>query len=200
MKYPLLTVPYIPHLYKHCSTVYMFHMEFKNIGFIDDGSASHKESYLKNVQQKAYTIIEDYYIVNMATSVSSNDQTFVIFKETLPKKQFISFIENLMAEISIYTTHGIEIHYRVLPVMLFERDRAVKIFAMRKAGDELMNCIEWKNNKQIYIVNKHPKGKYFLTYEEYCTLLMHRSSPSTTTNKAPHASNEEITENYIYYI
>ena len=213
MKYPLLKIKYIPTFYKHCGKVIVFHMDFKNKGFLDTGNKTSKTAYLKSIQEHVYELIESFHTVNLATRVSSNNEQFVIFKTSLPEEQLLAFAKNLMAELSIYTNNEIEISYHILTVLLFEEDHPVKMTAMNKVGDDILASKEWEEQIHIYQNNAVPKGKYLKSYEEYVALHPIKEEQKEKTSVSNTGSNVNLSqspkqniddtsdeEGFMYYI
>lgn len=204
MKYPLLKVKDIPTFYKHCGKVFVFHMEFKNKGFLDNGNQASKKAYLNSLQERVYELIESFHTVNLASRVISNKEMFVIFKTSLPEEQLLSFAKNLMTEISIYTDKGIQISYRIMSALIFEEHRPVKMTAMNKAGDDIKTSKEWEEQVHIFNEEKAPKGKYLKSYEEY--IIHHPVKEEQEKNvfvvqsKTLNHSEKPEDESIMYYI
>lgn len=207
MKYPILKINYLPNLYKHCRKVYVFHMQIDNKGFLDSGNEAAKTAYLQDLFDRTYTLIEEFYIINLGSRVMSDGESFIIFKTSLSIKQFKHHVESIMAEISHYTNNEVVITYRILLAFLFKEDQPVKITTMNKVGDDIMIAKEWENEKHIFQANHAPKRKYLNSYEEFISLhpnvmkIKVNGTSSTSINKE-HLTRGNDTDNdgYMYYI
>lgn len=192
MKYPILKINYLPNLYKHCRKVYVFHMHIENKGFLDHGDKAVKTAYLQDLFDRTYTLIEEFYVVNLGSRVMSNDENFIIFKTSLPIKQFKHHVESFMAEISRYTNNEVIITYRILLAFLFQKDRPVKITMTNKVGDDIMDAKEWESEKHVFQDNHAPTRKYLNSYEDFISL--HPNTIKTIASNKPSTSNNQKDE------
>lgn len=193
MKYPVLKVKYLPNLYKHCKKVQALHINYQ----VDFEYEQNQEilSWLKDSIELLYQLIEDQFSVCYASRVfTSNQDTFVVFKDNMTKKTVISFLENLLSELSSYTEHHVTYSYQILPVILYDETREAKLFSNKKLGDDILESDEFKNASVLFHANQPPRGKYFKSWKE---------TPKRTVKPIKEKKQEPSLQDdsgYMYYI
>ena len=156
MKLPVLKVKYLPNLYKHCKKVQALHVDYQ----VDIEYEQNQEIllWLKDSREVLYQFIEDQFSTCYASRVfTSNQETFVVFKDNMTKKTVIAFLENLLSELSSYTEQHVTYSYQLLPVILYDETREVKFFSNKKLGDDILESEELKEATIVFHATQPPK-------------------------------------------
>lgn len=196
MKLPVLKVKYLPNLYKHCKKVQALHVDYQ----IDVEYEQNQEIllWLKDSRELLYQFIENQFFTCCASRVfTSNQETFVVFKDNMTKKTVISFLENLLSELSSYTEQHVTYSYQLLPVILYDETKEIKFFSNKKLGDDILESDELKNANTVFHATHPPKGKYFKSWKE-----MPKRKVKTTKPVIEKKQETPIQEDsgYMYYI
>ena len=198
MKLPVLRVHALPNLYKHCSNVRILHIDMayegqaENIAFI--------ESYLQVVREQIYRIVASFFITSQATCITSQKDTYVIFKTNTDKKILLGILEALFAEVDQYCEH-VTIQYQYMDAMLFVDGTPVKILRSSKLGEDFKQSVQYAKCTTTYDHKKKPRGKQLPTLEEYRTqyekITQHPSKTPKNERTQPSSMEYDGCEYYI---
>lgn len=86
MKLPVLKVNALPNLYKHCSTVYVLHIDLP-----PQSDDSFMQSYWEYIRAQMYQIIESNFVTAQATRVYAEHEECIVFKSNIEQKQLAEF-------------------------------------------------------------------------------------------------------------
>ncbi|MEG2507602.1 MAG: hypothetical protein RR986_08495 [Longicatena sp.] len=206
MKLPTLNVRTLPSFYKHCCSVFAIHIDLKDIELSQTYDKAFVDAYLSYSSEQLYQAITGNFILNMGSKVVSHNETFVICKDGLDKKQLEGFVNAIFAELNMYTDAKVDCSYRVIKCMLFLENQPVKLWKSSFMGEELLNSSEYNKNIHAFKKNSKPRGKYLLTLEEFSK--HYHANKQVITKKEPPKKIEpvitkDIVENeeaYTYYI
>lgn len=164
MKYPILRIKKATSLFKHGSKAMAFHFGY-NSAESDDLSWNRYRTYLIDEVAKA---LEGQFVINQATIIKSNNETFVVFKENVDLKILESFVKGLMHNLDECLEGKEKFHYALLKVMILEDGKNVSIFNANKVGEDVLKSEQYVKAK----VNEDPskyssKVNYLIPYDLY---------------------------------
>lgn len=165
MKYPIITTPYLPNLYKQNKKVLALHILYQDEGFL--GNDPLKKDWLTHILEQFYEIVESNFTTCTASRVFTPHGTLVIFKDNLSKQLLTEFVENLLAEISSYCEHAVKLQYQLTTAVLMQEGVPAKMTMANKLGEELLDSPAGCAHMTTLSKERKARGKYFRSYEEY---------------------------------
>lgn len=207
MKLPVLKVKALPSFYKHCSTVYTIHIDIHDISLVKEYDKSFVDAYFSRIKEQVYQAAEANFVINLASQVSSDKETFVIFKDAIPAKVLHEFINAIIAEFDSYCDQRAEITYHFMKVTLFDENQSVKIFKTGKLGDDLLTSKVWETEVCSFHKKSRPRGKYLSSIKEFQAYYdcLKKVPGKPQTKKLQEISSDKMEEvldegTYQYYI
>lgn len=197
MKLPVLKVNALPNLYKHCSTVYVLHIDLP-----PQSDDSFMQSYWEYIRAQMYQIIESNFVTAQATRVYAEHEECIVFKSNIEQKQLAEFLEYLMAEVDEYLDSIPEQAYRFVKAMIFEKGAQVKLFSANKVGDDLFDSMAYDHSVYTYRHQRKSRSKQLCSPQEYRPIYERQMKKRKEVKTVVKEKQSEPQENgYIeYYI
>lgn len=134
--YPVLYVKEInSRFYKHCGIYPTVYFKIENTKELEQ--EPYYCEYMDQIRKEAMKAICHQFTMSCPTTVSNDQEVFVIFKDNVELEQVKNFCIQILEELEYFTKKTHVAQFATLETMLMIIDRPVTLFKMNKVGEKL---------------------------------------------------------------